>query len=330
MISGSYKKLKADAQIKGAGLHKQLICPDSSIYIYCGYDSPRNEVLLIIEISEDSAGKVVSLPKIQGLKYAHHHLGDESDKCTSIIIAPTSVKFEESFIVLVEDLVAALEPVEKKEIMRTLSARLNIWRKFFSSKPIGQLSAEKQRGLWGELYMMKKLVQANSSGVSETVKAWRGPYDAAQDYIFHERLALEVKSKAPHEPVRISSEFQLDDSELEQLWLAVVSMKSADDGLSLNAIVDEVKDLLSENEAALSNFDLGLVQYGYLEVHRKLYDFPGYAAGGALYRVEESFPRICLADVREGVGGVKYSIAATAIADFEQEFNEFNSEVTGL
>ncbi len=330
MIKSTYEKLKVDAASKGAGLYKRLIIPESAIYMHCGYESPHNESLFIVEIYESEKGKVAMLPKVQGLKYTTHNLGDESDGYTSIIIAPTSSKFEESFIVLVEDLVRSLEPSENADSLKIISTRLNVWRKFFSPNLIGQLSAEKQRGLWGELCVLRKLLQEISHQAPEIVKSWRGPYDSPQDFIFNDSIALEVKVKSSNENIRIASEYQLDPTEVNQLWLAVVTLARSDDGTSLNSLVDDVRDALVGDPIAFSDMNHALVEYGYLDLHRKYYDFPSYTKNMILYQVEGSFPRIYLNDIREGVGDVTYSITSNSVAGFERELDEFNREVNNL
>ena len=130
---------------------------------------------------------------------------------------------------------------------------------------------------------------------------------------------------------RVVIERQLDDSIIEKIFLYHLSLDvRAGNGESLNSIIDEVALLLSESTMALNIFKLKLLETGYYEIHKPLYEERGYTIRQEnLYRVTGNFPRITESQIPIGVGDVKYSIVLSESEEWritlESLFNEIIS-----
>ena len=80
-------------------------------------------------------------------------------------------------------------------------------------------------------------------------------------------------------------------------------------GETLNLLIDEVSGLLNDNIMATNLFKLKLLETGYFEIHRPLYEERSYTIRQEnLYRVSSNFPRITEKQIPIGVGDVRYSI----------------------
>jgi hypothetical protein len=102
----------------------------------------------------------------------------------------------------------------------------------------------------------------------------------------------------------------LDDTIIEKLFLYHLSLDArVGNGESLNILIEDVSEFLSDNTMASNLFKLKLLESGYYDIHKPLYDERGYSIRQEnLYRVSGNFPRITENKIPIGVGDVRYSI----------------------
>lgn len=94
-------------------------------------------------------------------------------------------------------------------------------------------------------------------------------------------------------------------------------------GETLNQIVDAVTEILTKDFTALNQFRNKLIEGGYFDHHRPLYEETGYfIRQEVFYKVENAFPRIEEKDIRNGVGDVKYSIIVSQASGYVQSEQE--------
>jgi hypothetical protein len=143
---------------------------------------------------------------------------------------------------------------------------------------------------------------------------------------------VEVKSSAANEPqvVPVHGERQLDDSELTALFVIHLSLEPLRDaGESLLAIVSALRDSVRGGPSA-GQFEDRLLASGFADVHAGAYSRTGYALRRtSVLRVRTGFPRITEADLPDGVGSVRYSLAIDACRDFEVTTAELGSALGG-
>lgn len=195
--------------------------------------------------------------------------------------------------------------------------RFERWRRFLEHGA-GPLSSQLQRGLYAELWAIRDVL-APAIGYTEAVAAWKGPDRAPRDFE-SSGVGVEVKASGANEPqvVPIHGERQLDDAELDALFMVHLSLEVLRDaGESLPAVVDGLRAALADGPAA-GLFEDRLLSSGYADIHRAAYDRTGYALRRTtVLRVAGDFPRLTEADLPDGVGSVRYSLAIDACRDFE-------------
>lgn len=221
-------------------------------------------------------------------------------------------RHDDIFAVLCDDLIATVANVSDDEsLVRELLNRFERWRTLFDKAVSRGLSEESQRGLFGELYFIRKALD-NGYGPLEVLNCWMGPSGGTQD--FRKGLcSVEIKTTIGnnHQIVQISNERQLDRSNLDTLFLFLLSLDQLPSGgESLNALVDSIAGRLDYIQ--LNRFQSKLFEYGFFDHDRSLYDGIGYTVRGeAIYDVKDNFPRIEEQEIRQGVGEVKYSIVVS-------------------
>jgi hypothetical protein len=218
---------------------------------------------------------------------------------------------EEVFSVFCEDLLTEISHIsDDKKIVLELLNRLEKWRSLFDKASLSGLSPEEQRGLYGELFFMRRWLESSSS-LQRCIKAWVGPEKLTRDFQLND-WGLEVKTThgKNHQKVHISSERQLDTTTLQSLYLFHLSLENQQqNGETLNHIVDDLMNQFLKDVTALREFKTKLILAGYYKHHSPQYEAVGYQIRNqSYYNIKDSFPRIEEADIRRGVGDVKYSI----------------------
>jgi hypothetical protein len=234
---------------------------------------------------------------------------DRSKKFLLILLL--NKQHKDIFSTLCEDLIFGVSEVSTElTLVEKLLERLAKWQSLFEKVGKQGLSDEAQRGLYGEIYFLRFLLNSSSDKIY-CLKSWLGPEKSIQDFQYS-NWAVEVKTTHGnnHQKIHITSERQLDDSIIEKIFLFHLSLDvRVGNGESLNVLIDVVSELLNENAMASNLFNLKLLESGYYDVHKPLYDERGYTIRQEnLYRVSGNFPRISENQIPIGVGDVRYSI----------------------
>lgn len=236
-----------------------------------------------------------------------------------LLILLSSQQHKDVFSTLCEDLIYGISNVTGEDrIVKELLNRFEKWKSLFDKAGLQGLSSEEQRGLFGELYFLRKWI-SHSSDLQRCTQSWLGPEKELRDFQL-ENWAVEVKTTHGnnHQKVHVSSERQLDTSTLITLLLYHLSLETQQqNGENLNQIIDSILELLDTDIAAQTQFRSKLLQGGYFIHHRPDYENIGYhVRQDTFYSVRNSFPRIEESDIRNGVGDVKYSIILSDYAGY--------------
>ena len=146
----------------------------------------------------------------------------------------------------------AIEPFAAEVIssMKNNAIDLTVLRKIVDehralwAAPKEPLSSFEQRGIIGELHVIKKLSEV--TGFAQTVSKWTGPYRELHD-IGDEEFSIEVKSYSEEPPrVRISHVEQLDQRMDKRLTLIGVHIVSTQEGMTFPNYVDMAIKLADE------------------------------------------------------------------------------------
>jgi hypothetical protein len=237
---------------------------------------------------------------------------DEKDKSKKfLLILLLNKQHKDIFSTLCENLIFGVSEVSTEQtLVEKLLERLAKWQSLFEKVGKQGLSDEAQRGLYGEIYFLRFFL-TNNSDKNYCVKSWLGPEKSIQDFQYS-NWAVEVKTTHGnnHQKIHITSERQLDDSFIEKIFLFHLSLDvRVGNGESLNILIDEVSELLNDNTMASNLFKLKLLESGYYDIHKPLYDERSYTIRQEnLFRVSGDFPRITENQIPIGVGDVRYSI----------------------
>ncbi|NQE34791.1 hypothetical protein E5S67_02520 [Microcoleus sp. IPMA8] len=156
-------------------------------------------------------------------------------------------------------------------------------------------------------------------GSRQGVKCWTGAKGTQQDFQF-QHCAVEVKTTTAkqHQKLAISSERQLDDTGTGTLILLHLSLDARQErGESLPDMVASLRSLLENDPIAKEELEILLFEVGYLDIHIPYYEQIGYTPREVNYfKVEGDFPIIIEADLRNGVGDVRYTISVAECRRF--------------
>ena len=237
---------------------------------------------------------------------------DEKDKSKKfLLILLLNKQHKDIFSTLCEDLIFGVSEVSTElTLAEKLLDRLAKWQSLFEKIGKQGLSDEAQRGLYGEIYFLRFFL-TSVSDKNYCVKSWLGPEKSIQDFQYS-NWAVEVKTTHGnnHQKIHITSERQLDDTIIEKIFLYHLSLDvRVGNGESLNILIEDVSELLCDNTMASNLFKLKLLESGYYDIHKPLYDERGYSIRQEnLYRVSGNFPRLTENQIPIGVGDVRYSI----------------------
>lgn len=230
-----------------------------------------------------------------------------------------SYQHKDIFSVLCEDLIAKIETINDENLLlKELLNRFDKWKSLFDKTAAPGLLPEEQRGLYGEIFFLRKYLQ-NNLDYQKILTSWIGPEKQIRDFQYG-NWSVEVKTTHGnnHQKLHISSERQLDSANLENLFLYHLSLEvRQNSGETLNDIVDSVSKLLINDFSSLNLFKFKLLEAGYFDIHHNLYAFLGYfIRQNIFYKVENDFPRIVESEILQGVGDVKYSIVISHCSNF--------------
>lgn len=284
---------------------------------------PRVDVALVLQLS-DLPKPAPDLPKLRNLEIRFQTLPGGP----ILYIRLNDSAQLELFETLCRDVMAAGELAQTEaEALERAIGRTFRWHYLLRGGKLGVLSEEAQKGLIGEIEVLKLLIA--TLGAKPALTAWTGPSGAPKDFEL-KADCIEVKARrgASQPFVKITSEHQLADVPERRLWLGVLAVDKVQPphGRTLTEYVDEVTDLLERAEpSAIMDWDLHLADAGYDILH----DYSAWrwiVSSPEFHAVAEGFPRIA-APVPLGVTGVTYALALSACAPFRTDWDVVRSNL---
>ena len=251
-----------------------------------------------------------------------------------LVIRLVDSEQREIFHRLCLDIVAStgLAKTEEQAIQRFL-ARTWRWHRLLTGAPDGRLSDEEQRGLLGELGVLKKhLVPA--LGVAEALRCWTGPLDSPKDFEIG-GICVEAKTRrgaaAPH--VVVSSEHQLDSSGVDILFLHVADVNASGPdtagAVTITEAVLALREIIAEHDmAAIDLLEERLTAAGF-EWMDDYSDRRWIVGREHLFEVREGFPRVVPSMLPYGVSNLRYSISLEDCESFKVEAAALAEAISG-
>jgi hypothetical protein len=292
------------------------ISESGAIYASWNISEQTNE--LIIKL--DREWPESSTPNWRGVAFSVEDIRTPSPS-KHLVMGLQDKELGEVFSVFCIDALATIDGAPPGHLTESLLVFIKGWDAFFQRAGNLPLSPEKQRGLYAELWWLRRLIE---SGVPplEGVTWWLGPERAYHDFE-SDRVVVEVKSTIRKEPrkVVINNERQLDDSNIDELHLFVLTLDIHKEGESLPGIIEDIRERMEQAPLAMQRLRRKLTLARYLDSDAGKYDSRYKPRSEELFKVGEGFPRITKLD--PGVGDLKYSIQISSCKEYEHGIEEF-------
>ena len=284
---------------------------------------PRSDVALVLKLSR-LPEPPPDLPKLRNLEIRFQTLPGGP----ILYIRLTDSAQLELFETLCRDVMTACEIAETEaEALERAIGRTFRWHYLLRSGKLDVLSEEAQKGLVGEIEVLKLLIA--TLGAKSALAAWTGPSGAPKDFELKSDC-IEVKARrgASQPFVKITSEHQLADVPERRLWLGVLAVDRVQQphGWTLSEHVEEVTGLLERTEpSSIMDWDLHLADAGY-DVQHDYSAWRWIVSPPEFHAVVEGFPRIAT-PVPLGVAGVTYALSLSACAPFRRDWSILRSNL---
>jgi len=228
------------------------------------------------------------------------------------------------FILFIEDIIKSLLALkDSDQVLLTISNRINYWRKLFGKFSSDLLTPQQQRGLFGELFFIKKLLE-NNIDLKKTIEAWQAPTGTNQDFYFN-RKAIEVKTSKSNNPsIKTANEFQLDITGLDQLYIAFFKLNEyPNDKNTLLKLILEIRSFLTPVPSSLNEFNSKLEYMGVTPEFEEEYDKTGYSVRSEkYYHITEEFPKIISSMISDAISKVSYEISLVDCNQYETSLDD--------
>jgi len=292
--------------------------------VYVAMQHPEKLLCICVSISDSIEINISAFSNLQEIQVDLFPSPTQTRK-NSLVFKLLNFQHKDIFTVLCEDLITSIaKETNERKLVKEILNRFEKWKSLFNKIGLQGLTPEEQRGLFGELYFLRKYLLFNRNFL-DVVNTWIGTERQVRDFQSG-TWALEVKTTHGnnHQKVHISSERQLDITNLNDLFLYHLSLEQMQNsGETLNDIVDSIIAILQNDTLALNKYKAKIYEVGYFDLQRNLYETVGYhIRQDVFYKVEHDFPRIQESEIRVGVGDVKYSIILSQCTTFIIDENE--------
>ncbi len=316
-IDKIWKELEDEQPLKSGLLYKRhsgAIKPD----VYVAIKSPEKLRCIAAHLDSNAELPLKGWDKLRDIKIETIPDGKYPDKQFLMVLLLNN-QHRDIFSTLSEDLIQQVADITREpELIKLLLLRLEKWSLLFEKMGQQGLSNEAQRALYGELYFLRKFL-CNVLKPDYCINSWKGVEKSVQDFQFAD-WAVEIKTThgKNQQKLHISSERQLDNSLIPRIFLIHYSLEVRQNhGESLNDLVDNLFEILSDSPTANNLFSLKLLEAGYFNNHRYLYAETGYSIRQEnIYRITDDFPKITEAQIPSGVGDVRYTLIVSAKDDW--------------
>ncbi|MCL2525505.1 MAG: PD-(D/E)XK motif protein [Coriobacteriia bacterium] len=262
--------------------------------------------------------------KPPSLKELETRIAHNSEVGTTITFLLKEANYTEVFFEFCIGLIQSLEEVSNSgEVERRAVSYLWNWYRFLRGESDGALSNELQRGLIAELVFLKDVLSV-SLGWSHAINFWTGPFGNPKDFAWGKH-AVEVKSHLndARPVIKISSEYQLDNRDIELLWLFVLGFQRGKPGsegaMTLTELVLDISDSLEDSHPELiENFYEHLFAYGF-SFEQDYQDYHWTWSKPRIFEVAEAFPKIEASRLPQGITKVNYNLSLRACEPFEYD-----------
>lgn len=248
---------------------------------------------------------------------------------SELVIILLENNLSDIFSYFIEDIINELVKVDNQNTALTkITSKINYWKRLFSKMTGGILTPQQQRGLYGELLFLNELLDLNTDKAF-VINGWHGPLGANQDF-WYNGIAVEIKTSKSNNPlIKISNEYQLDSSGLENLYVQFYKLNEYQGGAeTLYSLISNIRKQLSTD--ILIQFNEKLENLGVNTENEEEYNNISYSIGfERTYQITDNFPKIVRSNLNDALSAVSYEIEPKLCTEFEidnnQVFNHINN-----
>ena len=209
-----------------------------------------------------------------------------------------------------------------KNIKQGFIGICNEWFDLFDP-PASGLRKEEVQGIFAELDFLRFLLLNSKFSYNEVISSWKGPYGKGHDFELGENH-FEIKGIAEHRSmVAISSEYQLDFIQSQNLFLIVYGFATSNNtGTSLNELVTEIAATLRSRTATnMKLFWTALGKVGISNNNAKDYDHYLFIVLSNTYYdcTSAGFPSIKRSFIPDAIRNVKYELSLGALLSYKKD-----------
>lgn len=310
---------------QGDGWQTIPVAASAPCTLFAGIRMPGGEEALLVGFRGVRSLPYSSLPQGHGFEVLRVEAPEMGEHGLVVALARRPSGRFELFAMMAEDLVRLLDEcmgAREETVLQRFLARIHAWQEFMNRHREDVLSAENEQGLFGELILLERFVEAELPP-RDVLDAWQGPADGLQDFILGSG-GIEVKTtlSAGGFPATISSLEQLDDSFRQPLFVAAIRVRLHNAGMTLPEMVDFVKGKLGNDRQTLETFDIRLMQAGLLHSTVDQYTRRFRHVSSAILCVQADFPRLTRAHVHPLVRKARYEIDLELVNAEEVELEQ--------
>jgi len=237
------------------------------------------------------------------------------------------------FAMMAEDIINILDSHagdSEDSIFQLFLGRIRAWQNFMDSNSDGKLSTEAEVGLFGELIILKKIIDSHLPPLA-AVESWHGPLRGLQDFLLGTG-GIEVKTSVAQGtfPAKINSLEQLDNSLIQPLYLAGVRLSQIPSGVTLPELANEVRISLTADGNAQGLFDSRLIQAGLLDAFTDHYTRRFKYIDTVTFLIADDFPRLVRGNISLEIRDVKYEIVLEMIKKADFGLDKAITELRGI
>lgn len=286
-------------------------------------------LLVLQHRAESSPAK--KLPSLKGVEVAVTDGDDQRNPM--LVFRLLDSRQRDIFHQLCIDIVAAGATARTEpEAVELAVARTWRWHHLLRGGAGGRLSEDEQKGLVGELLVLERHLLPCLSP-ADSLASWRGPLGAPKDFEVG-RIGIEAKARRgaamPH--VIITSEHQLDSQGCDLLFLHVVDLSHAPEGVAQSFTVSDaarrVRDQMVLDNAATDRYESLLAAAGF-RWEDDYSDFKWVKGPSRIYSVTDGFPRVTAQEIATGVSNVRYSLSLVECERFIVEEKILDEAIAG-
>ncbi|MBW4081271.1 PD-(D/E)XK motif protein [Paenibacillus sp. S150] len=280
--------------------------------------------ILYLQCNSEDAVKGSKYPAWKGIAIDFSGFENAGMEGSYVRIEQNEESADEVYFAVADDLCACLQGIKRNHLRKELSIALERWSRFFSLRDNIKLSQEEQLGLFGELWMVRSMIQ-NDVGI-QAIDYWKGPYRNVFDFSL-QKMGIEIKTTASKRPYKvfINNEVQLSDRLAGgTLILGFIAVQPNDaTGEALRDVAKEIEEYVKHNGTVHSLFQDKIFGCGLGKPYIDSYMTRYIVKEHAFFKVEEGFPRILSENLQNGLGDVSYSLEIGACSDYKMGDHQF-------